>query len=93
MFKLYNTTFKVGFCVNILVFLILNSVSYWIERLKYENSLIHFTPDWGFNWGFPFDMTRYETFSLNILIITVCGFIVGLIFRFIWSKFVTSPVF
>lgn len=69
MFKLYNTAFKVGFCINLLVFIILNSVSYWVERWKYENELIHFTPDWGFGWGFPFDMTDFRFFSLNISII------------------------
>ena len=87
MLKLYDTAFKIGFCANALIFVILNAVSYWVGRLKYKNSPIHFTPDLGFGWGFPFEMTRYETFSLNILIIAVCGFIVGLFFRFVWSKF------
>ncbi|MBX7174164.1 MAG: hypothetical protein K1X72_24540 [Pyrinomonadaceae bacterium] len=52
MFRLYDTAFKFGFCTNALVFVILNSVSYWIEKWKYQNNPIHFTPDWGFGWGF-----------------------------------------
>ena len=89
MFKLYDTAFKIGFIFNILIFLILNIVSFNIELAKDKQLKadgISFSPPTQFSWGFPFDMTHYEFFSLNLLIISSCGFLVGLIFRFGWSK-------
>jgi hypothetical protein len=95
-FKLYDTAFKIGFVFNILIFVGLNFISYKraiIEEKQLLASGIDLSPCCiGPSWGFPFDMTRFETFSLNFVIIAFCGFIVGLIFKFVWSKFTSKQL-
>lgn len=86
MFKLYDKAFKVGFCFNILIFVILNIISCANAYYKDAQSGIHFSNYFGPSWGFPFEMTDYVFFSVNIFIIAGCGFVVGLLFRYIWSK-------
>jgi hypothetical protein len=87
MFKLYDTAFKIGFAFNILIFVVLNSVSFITANYEYANRKIDFSPCCiGPIWGFPFDMTRYETFSLNVLIIAACGFVSGVVFKALWLK-------
>ena len=82
MFKLYDMAFKIGFGFNILIFIVLNIVNYNRAIEKWARSEFSgYTPI----WGFPFYMAHWGTFSLNILIIVACGFIMGLIFRFVWQ--------
>jgi hypothetical protein len=92
MFKLYDTAFKVGFCVNILIFTVLNINDYF-EALAEDKRLksigISFSGSSGIAWGFPYDWIGFGLFGfsvLNIVIIAFCGFILGLIFKFVWSK-------
>ena len=75
MFKLYDTAFKIGFVLTAIICLILNIIDY-IESLSPERI-----------WGFPIRMTDPFIFSLNVFIIAGIAFVVGLIFKFIWSKF------
>ena len=102
MYKLYNKAFKVGFGVNILIFVILNIISFIVSYNKYMDRETKFAHD-GYSWGFPFvmyeDFTGYPTsnigFSLegtvlNTFIIAGCGFVLGLLFRFTWSKLVVQ---
>lgn len=89
MFKLYDTAFKIGFSLTVLVFVILNTLSYLSEiaQIKlWKSGGIDFGEGQPI-WGFPYDMTNPYLFAVNIFIIVVCGFIEGLIFRFVWSKF------
>ena len=88
-FKLYDTTFKIGFGLTVLAFVILNILSYQnaVAEIKdWKSSGIDFGEMQPI-WGFPFDMTNPFIFAVNTLIIVVCGFIVGLIFKLVWSKF------
>lgn len=94
MFKLYDTAFKIGFGITVLVFVILNILNYLSEiaQIKlWKSSGIDFGEGKPI-WGFPFDMTNPYTFAVNILIIVVCGFIAGLIFKFVWSKFTSKQL-
>lgn len=90
MFKLYDTAFKVGFCLFTLHFLYFNLISY-INRYEWVRLEIR-GPDWGYplflvssdgNWN-----TQIEIFGLvfNLVFYIVGSFITGLIFRFVWSK-------
>lgn len=92
MFKIYDTAFKVGFCVNILVFAVLNVVSYF-EALAEDKRLksigINFSGSFGIAWGFPFEWIGYGLFGfslLNIVTIAFCSFTLGFVFKFVWSK-------
>ena len=88
-FKLYDTAFKMGFGLTVLVFVILNILSYSnaVAEIKdWKASGIDFG-EMSPIWGFPYDMTNPYLFAVNALIIVVCGFIAGLIFKFMWSKF------
>lgn len=89
MFKLYDTAFKIGFGLTVLVFVILNIISYlkvvgWTLDNKFSGDVtLHGSP----LWGFPIEMNVLLGLVINFLIIAFCSFLVGLIFRFIWSKF------
>ena len=94
MSKLYNKAFKVGFCVNILIFVILNIISFIVSYNKYMNRETKFFPS-GYSWGVPFELHRYfighpsdigfslEGTVLNTIVIASCGFALGLLFRFL----------
>jgi hypothetical protein len=98
MDKVYNKAFKVGFCFNILIFLILNIISFVVSRnehIRIWNKGIRFSgsnSDGPFLWGFPFKMFlgselfRAEDLVINTFIIVGFGFILGFLFRFVWSK-------
>jgi len=93
MFKLYDTAFKIGFAFNILIFLILNLISFTAANYEYANRKIDFSPCCrGPRWGFPFDMTNEYTFSLNVLIIAACGFVSGVVFKALWLKFKSTKM-
>jgi len=97
MSKLYNKAFKVGVYVNILIFVILNIISFIIAHNEYMNRETNFAHD-GYSWGFPFELYRYfighpsdvgfslEGTFLNTLFIAICSFAVGLFFRFLDRK-------
>lgn len=88
-FKLYDMAFFVGLLSTVAVFATLNVISYrnavaWIN--EYNSRGANFGEMQPI-WGFPYNMTNPLTFAINILIIAFCGLVMGLIFRFIWSKF------
>lgn len=95
----YNKAFKLGFWINVLIFLILNYFSYLTAYSDYHKvSNIQFSIQ-GYVCGFPFRIYEYiianpsrvgfvfEGIVINTFITVVCGFIMGSIFRFDWSKF------
>lgn len=91
-FKLYDTAFKVGFGLTVLVFVILNLISYFTTEDEFVKR--GFNPPIGAKWGFPLAVANHSgweieplSFSINVFIIVGCGFIIGLIFKFVWSKF------
>ncbi len=97
MSKIYNNAFKVGFLCNILLFVVLNTVSRNVSYNEYINSGTYQSHFGEYSWGFPFEMYRYypgyfvDGFTpkgviLNTFVIGFCGFVVGLLFKFIWSK-------
>jgi hypothetical protein len=100
MYKVYDRAFKVGFGVNILIFIILNYNNYIFAYYKdqfYKTTKLNLSGGCdGLDWGIPFKMmTCYWAWygdlnpalvSINIFFSIVCGIVLGLIFRFIWSK-------
>ena len=92
---LYNKHFKRGFVLTIVVFILLNIVSYLVASSNYrleierqkENGFCCFAR---YNWGFPFEWWGDTwMFSdgllgliINFLVIVSCGFAIGLLFRF-----------
>lgn len=98
MNKVYNKAFKVGFGINILLFLILNIISCFVAYSEYSNAAIKFAHG-GYSWGFPFEMYRnYLGYPmndigftlggviLNTFVITACGFICGFVAKSIWAE-------
>ena len=96
MSKLYDNSFKIGVAFNILLFTVFNIYSYWANYLDHQEYLtrsIGMSGRFGFiNWGFPFKWNetyfRYtgEGVVFNGLVIAFCGFLLGFMFKFIWSK-------
>jgi hypothetical protein len=90
---LYDRAFKIGVVVTVVIFALLNVVSYIFARLQYQrlaeaNQLVsdHI------GWGFPFNWTEYSGASLfmpdefmglvlNFGFAVGCAFVVGLIAR------------
>lgn len=99
----YNKAFKIGFWTNILLFGVLNYLNYLMAFNEYLNRKIRFSVD-GYVCGFPFRIYEhiiaypnrigfvFEGIVLNIFIAVVCGFIMGSIFKFIWSKFTSKKL-
>ncbi len=96
MYKLYDKAFKIGVLFNLLLFTVLNFLSYFAAYKKfheYKNVETKIAPVGRyFRWGFPFNwegngfyMTG-DTIAVNGLIIAFCGFVFGFLFRFVWSK-------
>lgn len=89
MYQLYDREFKKGFGISTLVFLILNVKSYFDSFAEYERSKARrpsFSPATYFSWGYPVEGFDVFVPLLNIIIIALCGFLVGLAFRFISQK-------
>ena len=97
MDKLYNKAFKIGVCFNILLFGVLNSISFIVAHNDYLYREIRFTP--GYAWGFPLRMFRYGMdgffgglgfdvvgLLVNGTLVIISSFIAGFTFRFVWSK-------
>lgn len=100
MSKVYTIAFRMGVLFNILLWTILNVVSFkkaesefFQRRIERERSGLNFPCcDYIGSWGVPFDWT--ETYFviggagtiLNIIIMTACGFAFGFLFKFVWSK-------
>lgn len=97
MFKLYDTVFKIGFWSSISIFLILNITSIILTQFGYINNnyklIEHFNNSEG---GFPFQMIdqpwAWVIVVVNITFAVFFSFVVGLIFRFGWSKFKTKQL-
>ena len=92
MSKFYNKYFLIGFCTNILMFVVLNIIDYFVATNKYDPNRV-LSHDTGPTWGVPFSMfgVFYIGFSstalyLNIFIVILLSFIMGLIFKSVWSK-------
>jgi hypothetical protein len=95
MSKIYDIAFRMGVLFNILLFTILNIISYTVaENRHFEFTRKYaFGSDYGFAWGFPFKWSE-KYFNvvegagtvLNVLIYVACGFFFGFLFKFIWSK-------
>lgn len=90
MFKLYDIAFKIGFGLTLGICLILNIYSIYSHDL---GEIIFHPVSVG---GFPFSMFEGQYswigVSLNIISSVFIGFIVGLSFRFIWSKFQSNQL-
>jgi hypothetical protein len=93
--EVYNKAFKAGFGFNILIFAVLNIISFIIERnehLRTWNSGVRIGIYGDYLWGFPFktfrggEFFRAEGLVINIFIIAGTGFILGFLFRFACSK-------
>lgn len=94
MSKLFkNKPFKYGFILGIVLSLIIQLFTY-VDYLVSRERLIHLS---GINidviwyWGLPFPIFYGGDFILrgligNILVAIIFSFIIGLIFKFVWSK-------
>ncbi len=91
--RLYNRAFKTGFCVSVLVFALLNVIAYLVALRKYQAYVepeILFAPAGRRfpRWGFPFvwDGDNFgfieDGLVLNFICLVVCGFVIGILFRF-----------
>lgn len=84
-FKLYDTAFKIGFVLTVIICLILNIYSIYTHKL---GEIIFHPVDIG---GFPFSMFEGQGAWIgvlaNVIAIVFLSSCVGLIFRFVWSKF------
>ncbi len=96
MYKVYDTAFKFGVGVTILIFSTLNLISYSLaireDTNRKANGIEFSNCCFGPSWGFPFDMTDFTPFSFNIFTIAGCGFILGFVFKFVWSKISSSSL-
>lgn len=91
MSKIYDIAFRMGVLFNILLFTMLNVISFTVNQSEYEKSEIKFAPA-GFSWGFPFNWGKnYSVFIegssiLNIIAAVFGCLMFGFLFKFIWSK-------
>lgn len=95
MSKVYTIAFRMGVLFNILLWTMLNIISFHIAQSSFverESSLFGFGSYSGFSWGFPFAMFRNYFFAdeyllvFNVIVYVICGFFFGFLFKFIWSK-------
>lgn len=96
MSKIYDTAFRMGVLFNILLFTVLNLLTFIETRNGYifwSNSRFTAYPDAGWRWGFPFPMFFYQELFIdviflmvNALVYTVGAFFFGFLFKFVWSK-------
>ncbi len=95
MSKVYNSAFKVGILFDILLFVLLNIVSYKValKNFMQESLKAPFYGHFGYSWGFPVEMFQNERLIhplpliINAAIYVACGFCFGFLFKFIWAKF------
>ena len=84
-FKLYDTAFKIGFVLTIIICLVLNFYSIYTHDLG--ETIFHLVS----TGGFPFSMFEGERAWIgvlaNLIAIVFLSSCVGLIFRFVWKKF------
>lgn len=100
--KLYNTPFIIGALFTVILFEICNFISYFVALNEYNERLEHWNQEgitgsflvYMGNWGFPFYWTKEylpepmvgSGVIFNLIFLAVCGYIVGLLFRFEWAK-------
>ena len=81
-FKLYNRAFKIGVGVNIILFVILNVLSYMAAQKRIQFS-------GGNSWGFPFPWTPGGdplALIVNVTVIAMTSFALGFLFRYVSRK-------
>jgi hypothetical protein len=93
MYRLYDEVFKTGFVVNLSIFALANIVDYLEAQNQYDLRIREpnaFSPAPGFPaWGVPFSWSGYnfgfvaDGLVLNFIAIAACGFLIGLIFRYV----------
>jgi|SRR5688572_28027125 hypothetical protein len=93
MSKVYSIAFRMGVLFNILLWTILNVVSFVNVRNSHDG-----LENLGFGvfhaaWGFPIPMFSYPDFFMyikylfiNAFVYVFCGFVFGFLFKFVWSK-------
>jgi hypothetical protein len=94
MSKIYNIAFRMGVLFNVVLFTLLNIVSFVIARKNYEQESLEapFFGHFGYHWGFPIEMFQNEHLAhpfllvFNVAIYVACGFFFGFLFKFAWSK-------
>lgn len=99
MSKIYDSAFKIGVIFSILVFLILNFISFVISQRDYYASGISGFAHSGYSWGFPFELYRNyfgyphneigftgQGVVLNAFVLVFFSFVIGFLFRFVWSN-------
>ena len=94
MSKIYSIAFRMGVLFNVLLWTILNIVTFINGRNSHDD-----LEDSAFGvfhavWGFPIPMFTYPGFFMNIkyllinaVVYVFCGFFFGFLFKFVWSKF------
>ncbi|HSK73785.1 MAG TPA: hypothetical protein VK892_18955 [Pyrinomonadaceae bacterium] len=98
---LRNKTFRGGFTLGIILFLLAQVISFFIYFISTLKLIFNTPPNISIHgfWdiGFPFSMyygmfsffhgkVNFEGLIGNILVATVFSFILGLIFKFVWLK-------
>jgi hypothetical protein len=95
MSKIYTIAFRMGVLFNVLLWTILNILSFLDSRegfLYWQNASFWASHLGEFNWGIPFQMFQaYELYNakylvLNTIVYVVCGFFFGFLFKFVRSK-------
>lgn len=90
-----NTAFNIGFVLGIVMFLFLQYYDHlrnvWWEEKLYQLSKEGLSIDIIWSWGLPFPMYYWGQIFLigiigNIVVAIIFSFILGLIFKFVWSK-------
>ncbi len=87
--KVYNRAFKAGVGLNVTVFVILNAISFVVEKRKYDSSPIkisHSRIDWGFPFAWTWDTGIGLGFMLNVAVIAISSFVVGFLFRYFLGR-------
>jgi hypothetical protein len=90
MSKIYNRAFKIGVFTNVLIFAVLNIVSYVVSYREYSRSAINFSgntsPDWGIPFSWFLDTTIGLGLILNVGVIAFFSFVFGFLFKFISER-------
>jgi hypothetical protein len=92
-----DNTFNIGFWCGLIIFAASNFLSFVSAVHRYDTRLIKLSTG-GYEWGFPFTMFKifigypggeefyWLSVIANISTALVCSFLIGLAFRFVWSK-------
>lgn len=90
MSKIYNRAFKVGVAFNILIFAVLNVISFVRSYREYTRSAMRLSGDRGIDWGVPFswflDTGIGLGLILNVSVIAFFCFFFGFLFKFISQR-------